>query len=52
MKEKDIKFEDVVVWISSNHDRTPWMDALNSMTFPYTSKYKVWKNGGDDAPLI
>ena len=35
-----ITFEDVIEFIALNSDETEWMDKLNKLTFPFTSKYK------------
>lgn len=35
-----ITFEEVVEFIALNSDETEWMDKLNKLTFPFTSKYK------------
>lgn len=35
-----ITFEDVVEFVALNSDETEWMDKLNKLTFPFTSKYK------------
>ena len=38
MKKEEITFTDVVEWIAKNSDNTLWMDKLNKLTFPFTSK--------------
>lgn len=34
-----IKLEDVIEFIIKNSDNTEWMDRINKITFPFTSKY-------------
>ena len=34
-----IKLEDVIEFIIKNSDKTEWMDKINKITFPFTSKY-------------
>jgi hypothetical protein len=41
MKKEEITFTDVVEFIARNSDETFWMDKLNKLTFPFTSKYKL-----------
>lgn len=41
MKKEEITFTDVVEWIARNSDQTAWMDKLNKLTFPFTSKYTL-----------
>jgi len=36
-----ITFEDVIEFIALNSDETEWMDKLNKLTFPFTSKYAL-----------
>lgn len=38
MKEK-ITIDDVIEFIIKNSDKTEWMDKINKITFPFTSKY-------------
>lgn len=41
MKKEEITFEDVIEFIARNSDNTLWMDKLNKLTFPFTSKYTL-----------
>lgn len=41
MKKDEITFNDVVEFIAVNSDQTAWMDKLNKLTFPFTSKYAL-----------
>lgn len=41
MKKEEITFTDVVEFIARNSDQTAWMDKLNKLTFPFTSKYTL-----------
>ncbi len=39
MDEKDITYEDVRKWITTNSDDKSAMDELNKLTYVFTSKY-------------
>ena len=41
MIRNEITFTDVVEFIARNSDQTAWMDKLNKLTFPFTSKYTL-----------
>lgn len=42
-KIENLSFEDIILWVERNKSEVEYMDVLNQMTFPYTSKYVVWK---------
>ena len=35
-----ITLEDVIEFIIKNSEETEWMDKINNLTFPFTSKFK------------
>jgi hypothetical protein len=56
--KKDITLEDIIDWIIRNNEEREAIDKINSVTFPFTSKYlgyvkaktkKGWKVAGKDA---
>lgn len=36
---QELTYEDIRAWILSNSDDTPVMDAINKLTYVFTSKY-------------
>lgn len=38
MREK-LSLDDIIDWIVRNHENTRAIDKINSITFPFTSKY-------------
>lgn len=35
----EITIDDVIEFIIKNSDKTEWMDKINKVTFPFTTKY-------------
>ena len=45
---KTLTFEEVRKWIIENNENTDWMDTLNRITYPFTSKFRSRQQYGDE----
>lgn len=40
---KNLTLQDIILWIVNNSDDRLAMDKINTLTFPYTTKYSNWQ---------
>ena len=48
--EKKITIDDVIEFIVKNSENKEWMDKINKITFPFTTKYEEFSKGTQYIP--